>query len=640
LNWIEVREQNSRLSLNRMDKLRKKTQILVVEDESIVAMDIRKTLQNLGYDVPYVVSTAKAAIQKAKEDKPDLVLMDIVLKGKMDGIEAADQIYTKFNIPVVYLTAYADDKTLKRAKVTEPFGYIVKPFENKDLRMVIEMALYKAKVENELRASKASFHNIVEKSADGIIVVDRDGVVQFVNHAAEVLFGRKAKELVGELFGFPVMGGEVIELDVVRHGREPGIAEMRVAETEWNGQSAYLALLRDITDRRRAEEKIKRAAQEWRTTFDSITDMISIHDKNFKITRVNKAFANAFKKEPKELIGETCYEVFHNTKQPCPNCPHMWSLKTKKPATLELFEPRLGIHLGVSTSPILDENGEVTSSVHIAKDITERKLAEERLREANEKLKEYNQLKDEFVSTASHELRTPLSIIMAAIRIMLDEIPGEIVEKQRDVLTRAMKNVKGLSKIVDSLLSIAKIESGKLDLKITVVNICELIKETVSNCNTLAQEKSLSLDFEVPEQRIDICLDPDRIKEVLINLISNSIKFTSEGGWVKVTCTERDGEVLVSVQDSGVGISEEDIPKLFDKFTQFGRQAGPGEKGTGLGLAIVKKLVEMHGGKIEVESEVDQGTTFTISLPLTTKSVAEVLSTETDELVESTLANN
>ena len=160
MNWIEVQERNSRLSLNRMAELRKKTRILVVEDESIVAMDIRKTLQNLGYDVPYVVSTAKAAIQKAKEDEPDLVLMDIVLKGKMDGIKAADQIYTKFNIPVVYLTAYADEKVLKQAKVTEPFGYIVKPFENKDLRMVIEMALYKAKVENELRASKAShFYN-------------------------------------------------------------------------------------------------------------------------------------------------------------------------------------------------------------------------------------------------------------------------------------------------------------------------------------------------------------------------------------------------------------------------------------------------------------------------------------------------
>ena len=105
-----------------------KIQILVVEDESIVARDIQKTLQNLGYDVPCVVSSGEAAIQKAEENRPDLVLMDIVLKGKMDGIEAAEQICSRFNIPIVYLTAYTDDKMLARAKITEPFGYIVKPF--------------------------------------------------------------------------------------------------------------------------------------------------------------------------------------------------------------------------------------------------------------------------------------------------------------------------------------------------------------------------------------------------------------------------------------------------------------------------------------------------------------------------------
>ena len=283
--------------------------------------------------------------------------------------------------------------------------------------------------EEALRANEANIRKIITTSPDGIVIVDRDGLVQFVNPAAESLFGRKAEELLGELFGLPLMKGEVIEVDIVRRGEGPGIAEMRVVETEWDGQSAYLALLHDITERKCAKEQIEHAAKEWKTTFDSITDMISIHDRNFKITRVNKTLANAFKTEPKELIGKTCYEVFHDAKEPCPNCPHIQTLKTKEPATLEFFEPRLGIHLGISTSPVFDENGEVTSSVHIAKNITERKKAEERLRKANEKLKEYNQLKDEFVSTTSHELRTPLSIIMGAIRLILDEIPGKIVEE-------------------------------------------------------------------------------------------------------------------------------------------------------------------------------------------------------------------
>ena len=558
--------------------------VLLVEDDAVDRRIVEQLLARCPQAVGFAVESAgslSAAAECLGSKEYDIVLLDLKLPDS-SGIETVRKINeVNPRTPIVVLTGLDDEETGLLAIKSGATDYLVKgqSLENllvrtmlyalereKEKKLILETnrrlqetsqelfmakqelekkanALQKAQEELELRveernvelskanelltkrkqaeevlqASEANLRKVIVTSPDGIVVVDRDGTVQFVNPAAESLFGCKAEELLGELFGLPLVKDEVMEVDIVNHGGGPGIAEMRVVETEWNGKKANLILLQDIT---------------------------------------------------------------------------------------------------------------------------ERKLAEEGLRKANEKLKEYNQLKDEFVSTASHELRTPLSIIMAAIRLMLDEIPGEIVEKQRDVLATAMKNVQGLSKIVDSLLTIARIESGKLDLQKTVVNICELIKDTVSNCKALAQEKSLSLDCEVPEQSVDICLDPDGIKEVLMNLISNSIKFTSEGGWIKVTCTERDGEVLVSVRDSGVGIAEEDIPKLFDKFTQFGRKAGPGEKGTGLGLAIVKKLIEMHGGKIDVESEVNQGTTFTISLPLTTQAVAEALPSETDEFVETTLVNH
>jgi PAS domain S-box-containing protein len=149
------------------------------------------------------------------------------------------------------------------------------------------------------------------------------------------------------------------------------------------GQSDGNTLARAICyaiERKKLGEKITHAAQEWRTTFDSILDMVSIHDTDFRLVRVNKAFANAFNTKPKELIGKTCYEVLHNTKQPCPNCPHMWTIKTHKPSVLEFYEPHLKIHLGICTSPIFDEQGKFIGSVHIAKDITERKKAEEQLK--------------------------------------------------------------------------------------------------------------------------------------------------------------------------------------------------------------------------------------------------------------------
>jgi len=141
----------------------------------------------------------------------------------------------------------------------------------------------------------------------------------------------------------------------------------------------------DVTDRKDAEEKTKQAAAEWRTTFDSITDLVSIHDKNFRIVRVNKAFADALKMEPKEIIGKTCYEVIHGTKEPPPDCPHKRAVDTKQPQRKELFEPSLGLYLEVSTSPIFDKDGNFTGSVHITKDITVRKQAEETLQESKNK---------------------------------------------------------------------------------------------------------------------------------------------------------------------------------------------------------------------------------------------------------------
>ncbi len=171
--------------------------ILIVEDESIVAKDIQNSLQTLGYLVPASVSSGEEAVTKAFELKPDLVLMDIMLKGQIDGIQAAEQIRSKIRIPVVYLTAYTDDQTLKRAKVSEAFGYLLKPFEDRELRTTIEMALYQHTMERRLRESKEWFETTLRCLGDAIIATDANDCVQLINPIAEALTGWPRADAIG-----------------------------------------------------------------------------------------------------------------------------------------------------------------------------------------------------------------------------------------------------------------------------------------------------------------------------------------------------------------------------------------------------------------------------------------------------------
>ncbi|HSA77765.1 MAG TPA: response regulator, partial [Nitrospirota bacterium] len=159
----------------------KKGTIFVVEDEVIIADDIKSYLQKFGYKVPSIATSGEEALKRVRDIRPDLVLMDIVLRGEMDGIETAERIRSEFDVPVVYLTAFADDQTLERAKITEPFGYIIKPFEERDLYTTIEMALYKHKMERKLKESEGKFRRIVETAQEGIWVLDTEDRTTYVN---------------------------------------------------------------------------------------------------------------------------------------------------------------------------------------------------------------------------------------------------------------------------------------------------------------------------------------------------------------------------------------------------------------------------------------------------------------------------
>jgi len=396
---------------------------------------------------------------------------------------------------------------------------------------------------------------------------------------------------------------EKMGLQTIEEGAEDYLVKGKFSD------DGLMRAIRYAIERKRPEQKLKNAAKEWRTTFDSITDFIAILDNDFKILRVNMALANAFGVQPQQLIGRTCYEVYRCPNHDTVNCPHAQTLKTKKASSVEFYQEQLGIHLEVTTSPIINEDGQVEGSVQIAKDITERIKAEQ-------ERKEQDKLKSEFVATVSHEIRTPLTIFKNIISNALAGVMGQLSPRLKENLEIADRTIDRLARIISEFLDISTIEAGRMKLCLTEFDIREAISNVVKSLSLLSEQKNIELTADISDGGYFINADRDRIEQALINLVSNAIKFVPEGGHINIQAKNIGTTVAVEIEDDGPGIKRADLRRIFDRFVQLKKQVGPGEHGTGLGLSITKEIVEMHGGRIEVASEPGRGTTFTVFLPL------------------------
>ncbi len=223
--------------------------------------------------------------------------------------------------------------------------------------------------------------------------------------------------------------------------------------------------------------------------------------------------------------------------------------------------------------------------------------------------------KNDIVNNISHELRTPLTIVRESISQVSDGIFGDINEKQDKYLKMALTNIDRLKKIIDNLLDMSKIDAGKLEIFKEKIVVAVLFEDLVADFLLKVKAKeNLNIKNSTLSEKLEIFADRDNIIQVFTNLVGNALKFTDKG-LIEVSATEKDNFVECRVKDSGIGISEEDLPRIFGKFDQIGRQSGPGGKGTGLGLAISKSIIELHGGSIYAESEKGKGSTFVFTLP-------------------------
>jgi len=535
------------------------------------------------------------------------------------------------------------------------------------------------KFDSKLQASESKYRTLFEASNDGILIIDiKMKAIRFASPTYCDMIGYAKNELMGTVitkYLRPEDSEQVMKkfeahirgeikfannIPAVRKNGDVIYMDASGSVAEIDGILCSIIFFRDVTERRASEQKIEKMSNEWENTFNSIGDMVSIHDKDCNIIRVNKAFADAFNKTPEELIDKKCYSIVHQSDRVFNKCPLNKATCNKETTVVEYLEPKLEKYLEESVSPIIDDTGQVAGVVHIAKDITARKEAEQQLEtysewielknnELNTALKDStytnehleqsekqlrsmvselkdariaadsaSQAKSEFLANMSHEIRTPMNGIIGMTSLLLDT---ELSDEQSEMAITVKKSSDGLLNIINEILDFSKIEAGKLSIEPIPFDLQPMIEETADLIAPKAAEKGLELMIGLdPNTTRRVIGDPGRIRQIITNFVGNSIKFTHEGHIViSVENLESDNDFIklkFSVTDTGIGIAEDNLDKMFDKFTQADTSTTRKYGGTGLGLAISKQLVELMDGTIEVESKLDEGSTFAFIIRL------------------------
>jgi PAS domain S-box-containing protein len=462
---------------------------------------------------------------------------------------------------------------------------------------------------------------LIDQSLDGIVVLDADARVVEANQRFADMLGYTPEE-VRELHtwdwdrNFPPekileMGRTVDEKGFhleTKHTRKDGSVidvDISINGAMFGDQKLIFCVGRDVTARNKMAEALKLSAEEWRRTFDSISDAISIHDRDFRIQQANKAFTEIFQVDLDRIIGKCCYEL-HKGEKPQLGCPQKQTLATGKPGMAEFYESHLGKYLMESTSPILNEKGEVVGIVHVTRDVTEQKLQRERFM-MTDRLASLGEL----AAGTAHELNNPLTSIIGFSQLLMEkDIPENIREDAKFIYDEAQR----AANVTKNLLCFARKHAPVKQLN-QINSIIEDVLELRSyehKINSIDVERHLAPDLP------KIMVDYFQMQQVFMNIIINAEYFMTDahkGGTLTITTKKQNGTVMISIADDGPGISPENRERIFDPFFT----TKPAGKGTGLGLSICHGIVIEHGGQIYVKSQLGKGATFVVELPINTR---------------------
>jgi PAS domain S-box-containing protein len=805
--------------------VKEQPRILIVEDQKIVAADLESTLRRLGYSVVGTASSGEEAIRKASELEPSIVLMDIRLRGDMDGIEAARSVRARQDVPIVYLTAYADDETIVRARETAPFGYLVKPFNERELRGAIEVALYKHATERELHARELELagaearRQAAEEAerrfrlliggirSSAVFLLDPRGWVATWNEGAERIKGYRAEEIIGEhasIFYTPDDRAEGKPDALMRRARAGEHAEdegwrvrqdgsrfwaevvLSAVHDERGDLFGFATVTRDLTERREAETRLQESEARFRLLAENVREVFWISDPDFgHFHYVSSAYeavwgrpAGELERDPRAFLGSVheedtesvlramadvvegveigleyrilrrdgavrwlrtrgfpvrdgagrVYRVVGVTEDFTQHRERDENLRFLEEAsqllassldhatTLErvanLAVPRIAdwcsvdvrdgdrierlaiAHADPAKLEVVREMGRRYPPEWTATDGSSQvmrtgepllvpEITDEMLREAaadekhldlllelgprsamivpmiarggvlgaitfvaarsgrrydeddlsfareladraassidNARLYEQavgaNRAKSDFLAVMSHELRTPLNAVVGYADLLQLEVPDPLTAIQQEQVGRIKESARHLLYLIEEILTFSQLEAGREEIRLEWTELGEILGEVADMVRPLAEAKGLRFLLRAPPRRLAIETDAHKLRQVLLNLLDNAVKFTDHGE-IELMVEPSNEAVALSVRDTGIGILPQHRERMFDAFWQAEQSTTRKVGGAGLGLSVTRHLTQLLGGEISVTSESENGSTFTLRLPI------------------------
>lgn len=496
--------------------------------------------------------------------------------------------------------------------------------------------------EQAIIKSEKKYKDLAESSHDFIFTVDSEGTISYVNEFGAKQFGKNAKDLVGtstrtlfpeetaarQLSNIKKVFGSGESLYVSQSARFPykelWLGTWLIPLKDEHGKVInVLGISRDITDRKLAEDALKESEERYRTVISNLPDAIVIY-KEGKITFANYALLKRYGFSEKDVVGT---DILGFVDEKHHHIVRENILKREAGKLIGEYEIEVkasnGKRIPVIVKGVPIKYDKEPATLIVLTDITEKKLAEEKILQLNENLKkekdiaiEASSAKSNFIANMSHGIRTPISAIIAASDLLSE---SDLDDKQKKYVRAVRYAGENLLSMINSILDLAKIEAGRFDLRNQSFSVRNLLYKTIKMLEYSAKEKGLDLSFKVDSRVSDpVAADPLRLQEVLVNLIGNAIKFTDQGGIiVKSEYFQGNRNVLLfSVQDSGIGIDPKQIERVFEKFSSTEVVITHKHSGTGLGLTISKQLVELMGGSIWIESVPGIGSTFYFTIKL------------------------